>query len=161
MAKKDNFASTVGDTGSPEIANPAILLKAAEDAPRVFNIAHYFRPIYVMREKGYSWREIGVWLGKFNILISPVHLRRLYVQEHKRLSLLSADELRRLGASDELITQLFGDSDPTGHLIAADPESAAIQARRAVTLVEAGMSEEHIEREVDLGSPIKIGESEI
>jgi len=98
MAKKDNFASTVGDTGSPEIANPAILLKAAEDAPRVFNIAHYFRPIYVMREKGYSWREIGVWLGKFNILISPAP--RFSVNDLKG-RLITLQERRQLGCGFE------------------------------------------------------------
>lgn len=76
----------LGKTG-PEMVDPAALLQAAETAPRRFNITGYFPALRVMREKGYSWRQLDDWVRGFNIAISHVHLRRLYVQESARRGL--------------------------------------------------------------------------
>ncbi len=66
------------------MADPGVLLAAAEEAPRRFDIVAYLPALQVMRGKGYSWRQLGEWLRGFNIEISPVHLRRLYVGETDR-----------------------------------------------------------------------------
>ena len=67
------------------MAGPEALLLAAEAAPRLFDIGGYYQALHVMREKGYSWRHLGDWVRGFNIEISHVHLRRLYLQEAERL----------------------------------------------------------------------------
>lgn len=66
------------------MADPGVLLAAAEKAPRRFEIVAYLPALQVMRGKGYSWRQLGEWLRGFNIEISPVHLRRLYVGKTDR-----------------------------------------------------------------------------
>jgi hypothetical protein len=66
------------------MVDPGVLLAAAEKAPRRFEIVAYLPALQVMRGKGYSWRQLGEWLRGFNIEISPVHLRRLYVGETNR-----------------------------------------------------------------------------
>ena len=87
------------------IADPETVLKAAEAAPRVFNIAVYFHPLSLMREKGHSWRFIADWLKGFNIEISHVHLHRLYTKEDARLDRLSANDLREMGMPAERAQQ--------------------------------------------------------
>ncbi len=72
------------DKGPRKMAGPGALLLAAKAAPRLFEIGGYFEALHVMREKGYSWRHLGEWVQGFNIEISHVHLRRLYVQESER-----------------------------------------------------------------------------
>lgn len=109
-----------------KIASPKAVLKAAEKAPRVFSIGAYFRAIYVMREKGHSWRAIEEWLRQFNIEVSYVHLRRLFVQESERLSKLSRHEMEAEGLPDETIEDILKgfqeQGDPTRRLDASDPE---------------------------------------
>ncbi len=104
------------------IAAPAELLAAAETAPSIFNIAAYFTSIYLMREKGYSWRQLEAWLEKFGIEISAVHLRRLYVSEDARLTELSTAELSALGCPQHMIDHYLSKQDPAQRLTAADPE---------------------------------------
>jgi hypothetical protein len=53
-------------------------------------MASYFPAIRVMREKGHSWRDLAGWLRRFEIEISYVHLRRLYLQESARMEKLGA-----------------------------------------------------------------------
>lgn len=67
-----------------KMADPGALLRAAESAPKRFDIGGYFQALRIMREKGYSWRHLGEWVRGFNIEISHVHLRRLYVLENER-----------------------------------------------------------------------------
>lgn len=106
----------------PEIADPKAVLMAAEAAPRVFNVAEYFRSLYVMRAKGYSWRYLADWLKGFNIEVSHVHLHRLYVKEDLRLDRLTAKELQELGMPEEMIAERGAKNDPTKRLVAVDPE---------------------------------------
>jgi hypothetical protein len=110
---------------SGEIALPATVLEAAEKAPRVFHIAAYYRPIRVMRDKGYSWRELAEWLEQFNIQVSYVHLRRLFLHEDDRLSQLNEEEQRELGMPEDMIQEWKTLRDPAGRLGAADPEEDA------------------------------------
>ena len=159
VMKKKPKRSAKKVQSSEKIADPETLLAAAEKAPSVFSIAGYFRPIYVMRRKGYSWRHLREWLHGFNIEISPVHLRRLYVQENERLSRLSAEELSAMGMPQEMIDGCLKESDPTKRLIAADPEDA-VEAERREALLRSGLSGADIEK-IDLSQPVKIGDQEI
>jgi hypothetical protein len=114
--------------GSPtEIMPPKTVLKAAMIAPRVFSIGAYFRAIYLMREKGHSWRYLAEWLKRFNIEISHVHLSRLFAQEDERLSQLSRKELSKAGMPPEMIDNLLKKSDPTKRLTSIDPEDIDIE----------------------------------
>lgn len=144
-------------TSSQKIADPAKLLAAAQKAPAVFNIAAYFRAIYVMRQKGYSWRDLESWAAKFGIKISAVHLRRLYVQEDARLAVLSAQELAAQGFTDDMIADFLRRSDPTERLTAPDPDDAALMEKRRIAALEYGLSEEEIDG-ADLSKPIKLGD---
>ena len=119
MTKKK---TSLANNARKVIASPEAILTAAEKAPVVFNIAAYFQPIYIMREKGHSWRDLAVWLKQFIIEISHVHLRRLYVQEDIRLSKLTERELRELGISRERIAEYMEKKDPTKRLPAPDPD---------------------------------------
>jgi hypothetical protein len=114
-----------------EIAPPETLLDEAKKAPRVFNIGAYFRPIYIMREKGHSWRDLVGWLKRFNIEISHEHLRRLFMQEDKRLSRLSREDLRELGMPQDIIEDTLNGyqekSDPTKRLPAIDAQDIALE----------------------------------
>jgi len=145
---------------SPNIADPATLLAAAEKAPAVFNIAVYFRAIYVMRQKGYSWRDLESWAANFGIKISAVHLRRLYVQENARLSAQSADELAAQGCPDEMIADILRKADPTERLIAPDPEDAALEAKRRQAALDFGVPQEDVDQ-ADFSQPIKLGDRTI
>jgi hypothetical protein len=105
------------------IAAPGVLLKAAQDAPTVFSIGPYFPSLYVMRNKGHSWRFLAdEWLRKFNIYISHVHLHRLYTKEDARLDRLTATALRKLGMPEDMIAERNARDDPTKRLVALDPE---------------------------------------
>src|SRR3954471_415194 len=119
-----------------KIADPAALLAAAESAPTVFNIAAYFRAIHVMRQKGYSWRDLETWGAKFGIKVSAVHLRRLYVQENARLAALSARELTAQGCPDDMIEELLRKADPTDRMTAVDPEDAVLIEQRRMAALE-------------------------
>ena len=112
-------------TGMSQLADPKTILRAANAAPHIFNIAEYFRPLYVMREKGYSWRFLSNWLVGFGIEVSHVHLHRLYVKEDARLSRLTEQELLALGMPIEMIAEREAKEDPTKRLIAPDPEDEA------------------------------------
>ena len=138
------------------IADPETLLAAAEEAPSVFNMATHFRPVFVMRQKGYSWRHLGEWLRDFNIEISPVHLRRLYVQEDKRLSKLSAEELAALGLPQEMIDGYRQKSALPKRRPAADSGDDVIARKRREALRDSGVSEDEIAR-MNLSQPVKIG----
>ena len=104
------------------MADPKTVLRAANAAPLVFNIAAYFLPLCKMRQKGYSWRFLADWLKKFNIEISHVHLHRLYIKEDARLNRLNVEQLRQLGFPADRIAKGEADLDPTKRLVAADPE---------------------------------------
>ncbi|MFI5358290.1 MAG: hypothetical protein ACHQ4G_13235, partial [Opitutales bacterium] len=67
-------------------ADPASLLVEAQRAPAAFDIAAYFPPLQIMRQKGYSWRALAQWLENYGLKVSAVHLRRLYVQQAGRRS---------------------------------------------------------------------------
>ena len=60
------------EPSEPTIAEPETVLNAAKAAPKVFHIAPYFQALYVMRDKGHSWRYLSDWLVQFNIRISHV-----------------------------------------------------------------------------------------
>lgn len=104
------------------VADPETILRAANAAPKVFNIATYFAPLYVMRDKGYSWRYLADWLKGFNIEVSHVHLHRLYTKEAIRLARLTRKELQDLGMPPEMIAEHEEKKDPTKRLTAVDPE---------------------------------------
>jgi hypothetical protein len=108
--------------GSDGVATPDAVLQAAEAAPRVFNIADYYQAVRLMREKGHSWRDLASWLKQFKINVSFAHLRRLYVQEDKRLSKLNERQLRELGMPEELIEEFVSRDEKIDRLAAADPE---------------------------------------
>jgi len=110
---------------SQKIASPETVLAAAKRAPRVFSIGAYFRPIYEMRQKGYSWRYLAEWLQQFNISISFVQLSRLYAAEDERLSLLSRQELNELGMPEEMIQNFITKDDPSKRLPSRDAEDIA------------------------------------
>jgi hypothetical protein len=112
---------------SKSIPTPEELLRAAEQAPAAFNIAAYFRPIYIMREKGHSWRDLEQWLLRFNIEMSHVHLRRLYIQEDKRLSKLTEKELKKIGMPSKMITEILEKNDPIQRLPAPDPKTSTLK----------------------------------
>jgi len=96
-----------GLRGGPAL--PAEVLAAAELAPRAFDMASYFPAIRVMREKGHSWRDLADWLRQFEIEISYVHLRRLYIQESARMAKTGAS------AAPEVRTATGpGAADPDG-----------------------------------------------
>ena len=137
------------------IADPATLLAAAEKAPNVFNIAAYFRAIYVMRQKGHSWRELEKWVGKFGIKISAVHLRRLYVHENARLDALTAEQLAAEGLPADFFDEQRRKEDPTERLTAADPEDAALEDARRKMLMEAGVPNEVLEG-TDFTQPVTV-----
>lgn len=117
--KKRNLRSR--KTNSP-VSEPDVLLQAAKAAPRVFSISVYFHALYVMRQKGYSWRYLADWLKGFNINVSHVHLHRLYLKEDMRLDRLTAKELQELGMPEEMIAERVEKNDPTKRLVAVDPE---------------------------------------
>ncbi len=132
------------------------MLVAAEKAPSVFNIAAYFRAIYVMRQKGYSWRQLESWVHEFGVEISAVHLRRLYVQENARLTEMSAEGLAAQGCPEDMIDDLLSKNDPTGRLTAVDPEDAALIRARRKMLMDSGVTAEELEG-ADLHSyPVKL-----
>lgn len=118
MAKKHDNKTRVAKT----LADPETVLKAANAAPVVFNIAAYFSPLYVMRKKGYSWRYLADWLTVFNIEMSHVHLHRLYAKEDARLNKLTRRELMNLGMPPDMIEEIEEKKDPTKRLVAVDPE---------------------------------------
>jgi len=99
---------------------PETVLKAAAKAPRVFNMESYFRSIYIMRDKGHSWRDLSEWLKQFNIEISHAHLRRLYIEEDERLTRLTEREWREMGMPDDMIMDYLEKKDPTKRLTAPD-----------------------------------------
>lgn len=142
------------------ISDPETMLAAAEKAPSVFNISSYFRALYVMRQKGYSWRDLESWAAKFGINISAVHLRRLYVQENARLAAKSAEELRAQGCPDEMIADILRKDDPTERLTAQDPEDAALEAKRRKAALEFGVPQDYVDQ-ADLSHPIKLGDQTI
>lgn len=104
------------------LASPNALLAAAKAAPHVFSISEYFHPLYVMRQKGYSWRYLADWLKGFNIEVSHVHLHRLYVKEDARLDRFNRKQLEQLGMPQEMIEEREAKHDPTKRLVAVDPE---------------------------------------
>lgn len=114
---------------SKKIATPAEMLAAAEAAPAVFHISAYFRPIYVMRQKGHSWRDLVKWLQQFNVDVSHAHLRRLYMHEDRRLSRLTEKELRKMGMPEKMIKEVLGKDDPTDRLPAPDPTTSKSEER--------------------------------
>jgi uncharacterized protein YdaT len=116
---KIRTSSKVG-RGRKEIASPETVLKAAERAPRLFDVAAYFRGLYIMRDKGHSWRDLAQWLRQFKIEISHAHLRRLYIEEDERLSRLTVRELSELGMPEDQIKEFLEKHDPTKRLTAAD-----------------------------------------
>ena len=87
------------DRNPRKMAEPEALLLAAKAAPKLFDIGGYFEALQVMREKGYSWRHLGEWVRGFNIEISHVHLRRLYVQESERQARTAAQNTGEAGES--------------------------------------------------------------
>jgi hypothetical protein len=99
-------------------------------------------------------------LNGHGIDISPVHLRRLFVQEDARLSELSAEELAKQGFSDEDIEEFMKRDDPTKRLVAADPEDVALEIKRREALRDYGVPEEEI-AQADLSGPITIGDKTI
>jgi len=103
------------------IASPEEVLAAAELAVPVFHIAKYYGSIRLLRKKGYSWRWISDWLKQFRIEVSYVHLRRLFVEEDKRLSLLEERQLLELGMHPENIKETLEKDDPANRLPSADP----------------------------------------
>jgi len=143
-----------------ELPSPAALLAAAKKAPAVFSITTYFRAIYVMRQKGYSWRQLEKWVRDFGIKISAVHLRRLFVSESARLAELSARELADQGWSQDEIRNMVKQSDPAESLTAPDPEDAALIAQRRELLEEAGVPREEINK-ADLSFPVKVGDKTV
>lgn len=110
------------EIGKKEIMSPEDVLAAARMAPRVFNMPAYYHPVLVMRDKGHSWRSIAEWLKMFNIEMSHVHLRRLFIRERIRLSKLSAKELREEGVPEDILKEILDSGDPVKRLPAADPE---------------------------------------
>jgi hypothetical protein len=120
VTSKSPPSSRVPPVLRKEISPPDDVLRAAEAAPRVFHIAAYYTPIWVMREKGHSWRAIATWLEQFHIEVSYVHLRRLFVQENRRLARLTRKELRALRMPEKMIDEIFEKTDPTERLPAAD-----------------------------------------
>ena len=104
-----------------EISSPEDVQAAAEKAPRVFSIGAFYRPIWTMRNKGYSWRYLADWLKKFGIEISYVHLRRLFAHEDARLSKLNEKQLLELGMPPDQIKERLESIDPAERLPAADP----------------------------------------
>lgn len=141
--------------GQRIIADPAVLLAAAEEAPKVFDIASYFRAIYLMRQKGYSWRQLEKWVGEFGIKLSAVHLRRLFVQETTRLHELTAAQLAAEGLPEDFFDEQRRKEDPTERMTAADPEDIALEAARRKMLTEAGASDEELER-ADFTQPVTV-----
>jgi hypothetical protein len=111
-----------------EIMPPSAVMEAARKAPRVFHIAAYFQAIYVMREKGHSWRYLADWLAQFNIQISHVHLSRLYAQEDERLSQLTRKQLREIGMPPEMIEDILEKENPTKQLSSADAGDLDLEA---------------------------------
>lgn len=105
-----------------KLAPPDVVLAAAQAAPHVFSISEYYPSLYLMREKGYSWRYISDWLKEFQIEISYVHLHRLYAKEHLRLTRLTRKELLALGMPPKMVAEHEEKKDPTKRLTAADPE---------------------------------------
>jgi len=133
-ARKRNGATgttRIRDSQGGVIASPKAVLSAAEKAPRVFNIGAYFRALYLMRDKGHSWRYLTEWLRQFNIEISYVHLNRLYAQESERLSRLTRSELEAEGMPSDYIDGIMKEfrekSDPTKRLPAIDAEDIALE----------------------------------
>jgi hypothetical protein len=124
-----NADSAKADSKSSTIASPEEVLAAAELAVPVFHIAKYYRPIRIMREKGYSWRDTAEFLHQFRIDISYVHLRRLFVEETKRLSKVNEQQLRKLGMHPDDIRERLEDVDPVDRLPAADPGDDDIDER--------------------------------
>ena len=107
---------------APNPAPPEVVMAAAEKAPRVFSIGAYFRPIYLMREKGHTWRYLADWLKKFNINVSHVHLHRLYLAEDERLDRLSREELETLGMPEQMIEERLRSSGPRKRIPLVGPE---------------------------------------
>jgi hypothetical protein len=110
-----------GRAKSLAIESPAKVLAAAELAVPVFNMAIYYRSVRLMREKGYSWRELADWLKQFRIEVSYAHLRRLFIAENKRLSKLTFEQLRAMGMPSEMAKEIIEKEDPVNRLPAADP----------------------------------------
>ncbi|MDB6094524.1 MAG: hypothetical protein JWM32_2086 [Verrucomicrobia bacterium] len=104
-------------------------MKAAIKAPRVFSIGAYFQPIYLMREKGHSWRFLAEWLQQFNIEISHVHLSNLFAREDERLSRLTRKELYEIGMPKEMIEGILEREDPAKRLSAIDAEDLDLDAK--------------------------------
>jgi hypothetical protein len=107
MAKQTELAAHPLRSASTDGINvaypsPEAVLAAAERAPRAFDMAAYHPAIRIMREKGNSWRDLAIWLRRFEIEISYVHLRRLYIQENARIARLGTgpaqEQGRALGA---------------------------------------------------------------
>ena len=142
------------------IADPETLLQAAKNAPALFHISAYYHAIRIMREKGYSWRELEKWIAQFNIRMSAVHLRRLYLQEDARLTRLSVEQMKAMGWDEDMIKEQLRKDDPTNRLIAADPEEAAIEAARKEALLEAGVPAEAL-KSADFSQPVTVGRKKI
>lgn len=106
-----------------EPASPADVLAAAQKAPRVFSIGAYYHPIYVMREKGHTWRYLAEWLQQFNIKISHVHLHRLYQAEEARLTQLTREELEAMGMPEAMIAETLQKADHSRRIPSVDPEA--------------------------------------
>ncbi len=143
MAKSKSKKKPAAKAG---IAPPEVVLKAAEEAPRVFSIGAYYQPIRTMRVKGRSWRETAGWLRQFNIRISHVHLRRLFVEENARLADLTKEELEGKGAPDEVIEEILEKGDPARRITARDPEEARVVRENVRRLREIGWAEEDIQK---------------
>jgi hypothetical protein len=102
------------------VATPEAVFAAASDAPLVFSIGAYYQSVRLMREKGNSWRDLSEWLKQFNIEVSFAHLRRLFVEEHRRLVKLEEEQLRNLGMHPDSIRERVENKDPADRLGADD-----------------------------------------
>lgn len=123
-----------------KMADPGALLRAAESAPRRFDIGGYFQALHLMREKGYSWRHLGEWVRGFNIEISHVHLRRLYVLENERQRRTTRQNAGGAAVSGEGKPKRQPRTEPANESPAIAAENPPVQFQQEDLLRYEGMS---------------------
>lgn len=123
-----------------KMADPAALLLAAEAAPKLFDIGGYYQALHVMREKGYSWRHLGEWVRGFNIEISHVHLRRLYIQESESRGQATAQKSTVAAVSGKRKPERRPRTEPAKDQPLVDAETPAAAFQQEDLLRYEGMS---------------------
>jgi hypothetical protein len=67
-------------SGSPIMPDPAVLFRQAEEEPDIQTLSAYVDAIRMLRDKGFSYREIADWLSERGLAVDHNAVYRAYTK---------------------------------------------------------------------------------